>query len=144
MALVADANCVVAACLAADGFVMFGSQELLAPDLMWWEAASTLHEYLWRIDAARRTPDMAGLAREDVLGAFRRLREAPIERVPLDAALLHEAWRVADRCGFARLYDAAYVALARARGATLVTLDARLHGSPAAALVRIVGPLELV
>ncbi len=144
MLLVTDANAVVAACLAAgNGFDVFAGHDLLAPDLMWWEAASTLHEYLWRIDADRRTPDMAGLTREDVLAALQRLLQAPIERAALDQALLTEAWHVADRCGFARLYDAAYVALARQRSATLVTLDGRLRLSPAATLAPIRGPTEL-
>jgi len=74
VALVLDANVVVGACLAAgDGFSVFGAGPLAAPDLMWWEASSTLHEYLWRIDAGRQTPDMASLRRDDVLTALERL-----------------------------------------------------------------------
>ena len=57
--------------------------------------------------------------------------------------LLAEAWRTANRCGFARLYDAAYVALAVRTGATLVTLDGRLRAGPASGLVTILGPTEL-
>ena len=138
-----DANVVVAACLAPDGFALFSRHQLLAPDLMWWEAASTLHEYAWRIKADRRTPDMETLTTADVLVAVDRLQIAPVDRVSVDTQLLSEAWAVADACGFARLYDAAYVALARAREATLVTLDGRLLGSPAAEQVRIVGPGEV-
>jgi hypothetical protein len=75
--LVLDANVVVAACLAAgDGFALFDRYTLIAPDLMWWEAASTLHEYLWRMDANRRTADMATLQREDVTVALERLLQA--------------------------------------------------------------------
>jgi predicted nucleic acid-binding protein len=141
---VLDANTVVAACLSAGaGFDVFGDEQLSAPDLMWWEAASTLHEYVWRIEADRRTPDMAHLTRDDVLTAFSRLHAAPIERVPVDEDVLDEAWDVSSRCGFARLYDAAYVALAQLRRATLVTLDGRLKNSPASKLVKIVGPADL-
>lgn len=144
MALVLDANVVVRACLAAgDGFAVFGGEPLAAPDLMWWEVASTLHEYLWRIDAGRRTPDMAALRREDVTTALARLHAAPIEREPVTQQIVDEAWAVATRCGFARLYDAAYVAVAIRRAATLVTLDAPLRAGPAAKLARIVGPTEL-
>jgi predicted nucleic acid-binding protein len=57
--------------------------------------------------------------------------------------LLDEAWDIASRYGFARLYDAAYVALAKRHSATLVTLDARLRRSPASRLATIVGPTEL-
>ena len=144
MTLVLDANVVVAACLASDdGFGVFRGESLQAPDLMWWEAGSTLHEYLWRIDADRRTPDMAGLTRHDVMRALERLRNAPIAPAPVHVPLIEAAWQVADQCGFARLYDAAYVALARLRSATLVTLDARLRASPAGSLVTIIGPADL-
>ncbi|MGH2354055.1 MAG: type II toxin-antitoxin system VapC family toxin [Chloroflexota bacterium] len=145
MALVVDANTVVAACLAAgDGFAEFDDQELIAPDLMWWEAASTLHEYLWLIEADRRTTDMVDLEREDVLAGLNRLRQAPVQAVPVNVDVVDEAWHVADRCGFAKVYDAAYVAVARLKGATLVTLDRRLCASPAAKLVPIVGPADVV
>lgn len=144
MALVLDANVVVAACMAAsDGFLVFGSQDLIAPDLMWWEVASTLHEYVWRIKAGRRTPDMLTLERHDVLTAFRRLQQGPVRAIPTTSDLMAETWRVADRCGFARVYDAAYVAVARLQDAPLVTLDRRLRNSPAAKLATIVGPTEV-
>lgn len=143
MALVLDANVVVAACLAeGDGFLVFGSHDLIAPDLMSWEVASTLHEYLWRIKAGRRTPDMVALERQDLRTAFRRLQQGPVRAIPTTADLLAETWRVADRCGSARVYDAAYVALARLQHAPLVTLDRRLQNSPAAKLATIVGPTE--
>ena len=144
MTLVVDATVVVAACLAAgDGFAFFSDEALLAPDLMWWEAGSTLHEYLWRLEARRPTPDMPTLQRGDVLTGLDRLRRAPVERAAATEDLLDEAWRVANRCGFARLYDAAYVALAIQRGARLVTLDGRLRTGPASRLAAIVGPTEL-
>jgi hypothetical protein len=91
-----------------------------------------LHDYLWHLDAGRPTPTMPDVRREDVAVALTRLHTAPIDREPLTRELLDEVWSVASRCGFARLYDAAYVAVALRHTATLVTLD------------RIVGPAELV
>lgn len=144
MTLVLDANVVVGACLPDDaGFDRFGSEPLIAPDLMWWEAASTLHEYLWRIEANRRLPEMGDVTHGEALAALARLHAAPITPEPLARDLLDEAWSVASRCGFARLYDAAYVAVALRHGATLVTVDRPLRDGPAGKLVRIVGPAEL-
>ena len=110
---------------------------------MWWEAASTFHEYLWRIDADRPTPDMSELQRGDVLAALERLATAKVRMFHVDQSFIQDAWRVADRCGFARLYDAAYVALALQTQSTLVTLDAPLRRGPASRLVTILGPAEL-
>lgn len=149
MTLVLDANVVARACLiTGGGFGIFGAEPLIAPDLMWWEASSTLHHYLWHIEASRRTPTMAAMQREDVATALALLHAAPITREALTRDLLDEAWRVASRCGFARLYDAAYVAVALRHDATLVTVDRPLHDSPAGdspagKLVRIVGPADL-
>jgi predicted nucleic acid-binding protein len=41
--------------------------------------------------------------------------------------LRDEAWRLADVLGWAKTYDAEYVAMARLLGCRLVTLDARLR-----------------
>lgn len=57
--------------------------------------------------------------------AFERLADAPVSsRAP--AVLGREAWRVADELGWAKTYDAEYVALAQLLGTRLLTLDARL------------------
>ena len=144
MTLVLDANVVVGACLAAgDSFGILGADALLAPDLMWWEAASTLYEYLWRSDSSRVTPQMGTLLRDDVLLALERLQSVPIEWSATTVEALADAWLVASRCGFARLYDASYAALAIRTSATRVTLDDRLRGGPAAKVVRIAGPVDL-
>jgi predicted nucleic acid-binding protein len=44
--------------------------------------------------------------------------------------LAGEAWRIADELGWAKTYDANYVALARLLGCKLVTLDARSGAEP--------------
>jgi len=56
--------------------------------------------------------------------------------------LAEEAWRVADELGWAKTYDAEYLALARLLRCRLLTLDGRLRRR-AASLVEIVGPTEL-
>lgn len=143
--MVVDADLVVAECLASDTpFAAFGSEELIAPDVMPWEAASTLHEYQWRLEAGHPTPSMPELTLADAQSALAVLHHAPVRIVPTGSELLDEAWRIADRCGFARLYDAAYVALALREGATLITLDAALRRGPASRLITILGPSEIV
>src|SRR5438445_1145543 len=66
-----------------------------------------------------------------------------LEVHPYSLGLADEAWFVAERCGFAKVYDAASVALARLRGCRLVTLDARLMHSPAQRLATLVGPAQI-
>ena len=131
MTLVLDANVVVPACRVNAGFSLFGEEALVAPPLMLPEARSTLHEAMWRgelpVDQAR--------------AAFARLAQAPIE-VRDDRRLGAEAWRVADELGWAKTYDAEYLALASLLDCRLVTLDARLRRRTAH-LGFVVSPTEL-
>ena len=66
--IVLDASAAVQACLAADGFDLFGNEHLTAPALLWSEASSALHEMRWRKEIS------AGLA--DI--AFERWLAAPV------------------------------------------------------------------
>jgi len=55
---------------------------------------------------------------------------------------MRDAWEIADTFGWAKTYDAEYVALARARNCPLLTFDARLART-AMRLVTVLGPSDL-
>ena len=116
MTLVVDASIAVPACLSAAGFTVLPDDDLVAPALLWSEARSVLHELVWRREITEADGD----------AARRALEEAPVRRVD-DQRLGPESWRIADVLGWARTYDAEYVALARLLGCRMVTLDARLR-----------------
>lgn len=131
MLLVVDASIVVRGCQSRTGFAPLSSYDLVAPALLWSEAASALHELRWRGTTSKQDADTA----------FRRLLEAPIERrTPTD--LPERSWAVAEQLGWAKTYDAEYVALARLLDCPLLTLDERLRRG-AARVVKVIGPTEL-
>lgn len=129
--LVVDASVVVNACLAEDGFAPFREQSLVAPPLMWSEVASVLHEMRWRPAISSELAELA----------VRRLDESSIQS-QRPAELRREAWRIADQLGWARTYDAEYVALANLLRCRLMTIDGRLRRG-AGHVVQIVGPTEI-
>jgi len=83
---------------------------------MWSEARAALHLDLWR----------GRVDREDAESAHLRLEEAPVEMLS-PPGLGRTAWEIAEELGWARTYDAEYVALARLSGGRVLTLDARLR-----------------
>jgi predicted nucleic acid-binding protein len=129
--LVVDASVVLPSCWTDSGFRPLQDRELVAPALMWSEVRSSLHEGVWRGDVAA----------EAARAAHRRLEGAPVRPVA-DARLGEAAWQIADELGWAKTYDAEYLALARILGCRLVTLDARLRRG-ADRLGLVVGPNEL-
>lgn len=116
---------------ASDTFRTLAAFELVAPPLLWSEAVSALHESLFRREITR---ELAVAVRESLI-------KAPIDkRSPPD---LHaEAWSVAEMLGWAKTYDAEYVALARLLGCRLLTVDARLRRG-ADWVANVIGPAEL-
>lgn len=116
MTLVVDASFVVSACLNAGRFAALSDSDLVAPPLLWPEVRSALHELVWRRE----------LVPQDGLRALTALDAADV-RVIAPAQLGQEAWRLADAFGWAKTYDAEYVALAQLLECRLVTLDARLR-----------------
>lgn len=115
-ALVVDASFALHACGVEGGFATLGGARVAAPALMWSEARSVIRETLWRRE----------IAHEDAVATYRRLGTCPVERIE-HPDLHNEIWRVATELGWAKTYDAEYVALARLLGCRLVTLDARLR-----------------
>jgi predicted nucleic acid-binding protein len=87
-------------------------ERLVAPHLIDLEVPS-----VWRRQLAAGLIDLrrVALAVEDLLSM-------PLRRAPHDA-LLHRCWQLRDTM---TMYDAAYVALAEALGAPLLTADRRL------------------
>lgn len=128
--LVVDASVALEACATEDGFEPLPT-ELCAPALMWSEAASALHELMWR----------GQIEPEDATETFARLQRAPVKRRH-HAALLRTAWEIAEDLGSAKTYDAEYLALARLLKTRVVTLDARLRRA-ADRLGLVVGVAEL-
>lgn len=129
--LVLDANVVVGASADERGFRLFTGQELVAPPHMWAEARSSLREALWRGDIERHA----------ALLTLERLESAPV-RPRSPRRLGRAAWELAEEMGWAKTYDAEYVALARLLSCRLVTLDGRLRRRTAS-LGFVIGPAEL-
>ena len=129
--LVVDANVIVQACIDATGLGPLAGHELVGPPVLRPEALSSLHELRIRGEIS------AELAK----AAVDRLATLPFTiREPQD--LVQSAWTIAEALGWAKTYDAEYVALAQLLDCRLVTLDARLARG-AARLATIVGPAEL-
>jgi predicted nucleic acid-binding protein len=129
--LVVDAGVAIAASANPLGFQRFRRYELVAPALMWVEAVSVVHAMLWRRE----------LRRDQIEPMRDRVLTSPITRTEPEA-LPTEAWRVADEMGWAKTYDANYVALARLLDCRLITLDGRLRRG-AERLGFVIGPTEL-
>jgi predicted nucleic acid-binding protein len=94
-----------------------GDEELVAPSLLWSEVPSVLHELAFRAEISRK---LAGWALERFLAGEIEVDERRPEELTM------AAWQLADGLGWAKTYDAEYVALAKILGCRLVTLDMRL------------------
>ncbi|MFA5786114.1 MAG: type II toxin-antitoxin system VapC family toxin [Actinomycetota bacterium] len=129
--LVVDASVALPACGSPEGFALFGNEELVAPPLLWSESRSALHEALWRRE----------ISRTQALQSLHALERSPIRR-RTDPRLGITAWELADELGWAKTYDAEYLALARLLRCKLVTLDERLRRG-ADRLGLVVAPSDL-
>lgn len=131
--LVLDASLVVEWCVARGEkkLAELLPDELCSPPFMWSEAHSALHERTWRRELGA---EQASQARARLTSVGVKPRSHP--------KLADEAWRIADELGWAKTYDAEYVALASLLGCRLVTVDGRLRRG-ADRLGFVVGPTEL-
>ena len=131
MRLVVDASVCLDVCLSAAGWELLAGHKLLAPPLLRSELSSALRSLDWR----------RAVSRELVEAARGRFARSPVELTTSDDHF-ERTWAVAVRLGWAKTYDAEYIALAAARGVALLTIDERLQRS-AAGIVAIVTPTEL-
>lgn len=129
--LVVDASLTVSALVAERGFDRLGDRRLVAPPLMWSEARSSLHEMQWRRELDAEDADVLRL----------RLDQCPVKRADHER-LGVEAWRIANELGWAKTYDAEYLALGGLLGCRVVTMDRRLRRG-ADRLDLVISPEEL-
>jgi len=119
--LVVDASIAVELSLdtvGGDATSQLGGQELIGPPLLWSEVSSVVSEMAYRGEISERLAS----------AALTRLTDGSLniaERRP--EGLILEAWRLAREMGWAKTYDAEYLALARLLGCRVVTLDLRLR-----------------
>jgi predicted nucleic acid-binding protein len=108
-------DCGVALQLASEGYEVPPEHELLAPTLLRSQTLSALHEAVVRGELTQEV-------------AFERLERVSAIKIRLlgDAVLRRNAWRIADRLGWAETYDAEYIALTKLQADAFVTLDTEL------------------
>lgn len=114
MTLVVDASAATLLCLAEGGFGLVEA-DLVAPVLLRSETLSALQGMHWRKEISGELAERA----------TERLLDAPI-RLVRRTEIYREARRIASGLGWAKTYDAEYIALALVEGAALLTIDARL------------------
>ena len=132
--LVVDASLVVELSIDKAGEGALGDGvRLIAPPLLWSEVPSVLHAMAFR---RQISIDLATQALDRFLG----WKIDVLERRPNDLTI--QAWRIAEEFGWAKTYDAEYVALAQIAGCRLATIDGRLRRG-ADRLGFVVTPAEL-
>ncbi len=114
MTVVIDASAATTVCLSADGFGLI-SDSLSAPVLLRSEVLAAVQGMQWRGEISEQLAELA----------VGRLLEGPI-RLVRRIEVYREARRIAGALGWAKTYDAEYVALARLSGFPLLTVDDRL------------------
>ena len=116
--LVVDATVVVEATvqrLGLETLAALNDEPLVAPWLLWSEVPSALSAMIFRREISSELGE----------AAIERFRSMSIDPQH-PSGLIDQAWRVARDFGWARTYDAEYVALAKLLGCRLVTLDGPL------------------
>jgi len=113
---VIDANVYVQMSLTGDELAPLAGHDLIAPPIFGSEVTATLCELTYRgevpVEVARRIVD--DLAR-------------PVVSIQQPADIYLRSWDLARSLGWAKSYDAEYLALAQILEVPLVTIDARLR-----------------
>jgi len=131
MRVVVDASVLIEVALAGGQLGPLTGHDLVAPPLALSEVTSTISEMAWRGE----------LPRDRVPAALAHLRATPLTITRPDD-LPDRAWNVASSLGWAKTYDAEFVALAQLLDVPLLTLDGRLARG-VERLIRIVTPADL-
>lgn len=131
MRLVLDSAAALRASMSEPARSQLRSHDLIGPPLLWSEVHSAVHQAVWRRDLDERQA-------AELLDAFASL--AVRRRTP---ARLHSvAYELASELGWAKTYDAEFVALAQLDDAVVLTTDGRLRrGAERTGLV--ISPREL-
>jgi predicted nucleic acid-binding protein len=129
--VVIDASAATLACLAEAGFDLLRTSSLQAPILVRSEVLASIQGMQWRRQISHGLAEIAA----------ERILTSPI-RLVRRLEVLIEARRLALAFGWAKTYDAEYVALALLSEEPLLTVDARL-GRRVRDLVEVVTPADL-
>lgn len=112
--LVIDASAGVRAAI-VDGWEGLGQWQLVSPTLFWSESAAGIRQLAFRAEITATEAD-------DAISSLLRAPVQPYASVDL----LSDAFELAAALGWAKTYDAEYLALAQRLDAPFLTLDARL------------------